>query len=108
VPEIDTNDFDARLNSLECSEAIREIVASLRKAAEQDDPHEWSSVTHSMPRDGRPRDRSPPLPRHAVALLAGCRCRFSGSRMASLLACNQNALQDMTLVRPATAGSALA
>lgn len=51
MPAIDTNDFDARLDSLECSEAIREIVAYLRNAAEQAGA-DVSSRAYSTPGGG--------------------------------------------------------
>jgi len=45
MPEINLKEFDERLNSMECSQAIREIVAALRKAAEQAGPTSW--IAHS-------------------------------------------------------------
>ena len=48
--EIDLKEFDERLNSQECPEAIREIVAALRKAAKQAGPPSWTA--HSGPGGG--------------------------------------------------------
>ena len=41
MPEIDIRQVEDRLNSLECSQAIRELVDALRKAAEQVGPVSW-------------------------------------------------------------------
>lgn len=42
MSEIDVQEFEARLDSMECSEALWEIVASLRNAAQRDDPADVS------------------------------------------------------------------
>ena len=39
--QIGEQQFEERLDSLECGQAVRDIVASLRKAAEQQAPHDW-------------------------------------------------------------------
>ena len=48
--ETNLKEFNERLNSLECSQAIREIVAALRKAAEHAGPPSW--IAHSGPGGG--------------------------------------------------------
>lgn len=50
MPEIELKDFEERLRSAECSEGIREIVATLRKAAEKAGPVVWRA--HSTPNSG--------------------------------------------------------
>lgn len=50
MPEINISEFDERLNSLECSQIIRDIVARLRAAADQAGPVVWRA--HSTPGSG--------------------------------------------------------
>ena len=50
MPEVDISEFDERLNSRECSQAIRDIVARLRAAADQAGPVVWRA--HSTPGSG--------------------------------------------------------
>ncbi len=47
MPEVDISEFDERLNSRECNQAIRDIVARLRAAADQAGPVVWRA--HSTP-----------------------------------------------------------
>lgn len=50
MPEISTNEFDDRLNSLECSQEIRDILTYLRETAEQAGTVSWRA--HSTPGSG--------------------------------------------------------
>ncbi len=43
MPEIDVRDFEERLDSGECSQVVRDIVASLRKAAERAGDVAWTA-----------------------------------------------------------------
>src|SRR4051812_22097038 len=47
MPEVDVNEFDERLNGGECSQALRDIVAHLREAADKAGPVVWRA--HSTP-----------------------------------------------------------
>jgi hypothetical protein len=50
MPEVDIREFDERLNGRECSQVIRDIVARLRKTADQAGPAIWRA--HSTPGGG--------------------------------------------------------
>lgn len=50
MPAVDISEFDERLNSRECSQVIRDIVAHLRTAADQAGPVVWRA--HSTPGGG--------------------------------------------------------
>lgn len=50
MPEVDISEFDERLNSRECGQAIRDIVARLRAAADQVGAVVWRA--HSTPGGG--------------------------------------------------------
>ena len=50
MPEVDVREFEDRLNSMECSQLIREIVTALRNAARKAGPMLWTA--HSGPGGG--------------------------------------------------------
>jgi hypothetical protein len=50
MPEVDISEFDERLNSRECRQVIRDIVARLRTAANEAGPVVWRA--HSTPGGG--------------------------------------------------------
>ena len=50
MPEVNISEFNERLNGLECSQIIRDIVARLRAAADQAGPVVWRA--HSTPGGG--------------------------------------------------------